>query len=328
MNTPQASRARRQTLLTALLAIIAFTPAAAGAQDYPSRPISVVVPYPAGSFTDNVMRPIAIALTKSLGQSVVIDNRAGAQGVVGTQFGARARPDGYTLLVGSSTSLAANVGLFKSLPYDPLKDFQPVAGLAYTSMMFMVRPNSPAKDLPSFLALARKEASPMPAGIGSSSAQVGLALLSRVSGVKFTPISYKGTPQVITDLIGGVVPMGVVDVGNGVPHIKSGRLVPLAISGTSRSVSAPEVPTLAETWANTQLVTWVGLVAPAGTPMAIVDKLHAAVNEALANPEIRKTFAAMATEIEPVTPQALKARMERDLVQWGELIRAAGIAPE
>ncbi len=313
-------------LATALVAIAPHM--AAQAQDYPSRPISVVVPYPAGSFTDNVMRPVAAALSRSLGQSVVIDNRAGAQGVVGTQFGARAKPDGYTLLIGSSTSLAANVGLFKSLPYDPLKDFQPVAGLAYTSMMFMVRPDSQAKDLKSFLELARKQASPMPAGIGSSSAQVGLALLAKVSGAKFTAVPYKGTPQVITDLIGGVIPMGVVDVGNGVPQMKSGRLVPLVISGTARSTSAPDVPTMAETWAGTNLVTWVGLVAPAGTPMPIVDKLHAAVNEALANQEIKKTFAAMATEIEPVAPAALKARMERDLVQWGELIRAAGIQPE
>ena len=214
------------------------------------------------------------------------------------------------------------------LPYDPLKDFQPVAGLAYTSMMFMVRPDAPAKDLKSFLELARKEANPLPAGIGSSSAQVGLALLAKVSGVRFTPISYKGTPQVLTDLIGGVVPLGVVDVGNGVAQMKGGRLLPLAISGSSRSVSAPEVPTLGETWSGTQLVTWVGLMAPAGTPLPIVEKLHAAVNTALASVEMKNTFAAMATEIEPVTPQALKARIERDVVQWGELIRAAGIQPE
>ena len=327
MNIRRPLKCHPAVLFAATL-IGAVPPAAAQAQDYPARLISVVVPYPAGSFTDNVMRPVAAALSRSLGQSVVIDNRAGAQGVVGTQFGARAKPDGYTLLVGSSTSLAANVGLFKSLPYDPLKDFQPVAGLAYTSMMFMVRPDSPAKDLKSFLELARKQASPMPAGIGSSSAQVGLALLAKVSGAKFTTVPYKGTPQVITDLIGGVIPMGVVDVGNGVPQMKSGRLVPLVISGTARSTSAPDVPTMAETWAGINLVTWVGLVAPTGTPMPIVDKLHAAVNEALANPEIKKTFAAMATEIEPVAPAALKARMERDLVQWGELIRAAGIQPE
>ena len=326
--TTQRTARRRQAVFAGFLAVAGCAPTAVLAQDYPARPISVVVPYPAGSFTDNVMRPVAAALAKSLGQNVLIDNRVGAQGVVGTQFAARARADGYTLLIGSSTSLAANVSLFKSLPYDPLKDFQPVAGLAYTSMMFMVRPDSPAKDLKSFLELARREANPMPAGIGSSSAQVGLALLSKVSGVKFTPISYKGTPQVLTDLIGGVVPLGVVDVGNGVAQMKGGRLLPLAISGSSRSVSAPEVPTLGETWSGTQLVSWVGLMAPAGTPMSIVDRLHAAVNEALASAEMKKTFAAMATEIEPVTPQALRARMERDVLQWGELIRAAGIAPE
>lgn len=297
-------------------------------QVFPSRPLTIVVPYPAGSATDNLIRPVAAALQTALGQVVIVDNKAGAQGVIGTQFVARSKPDGYTLLAGSSTTLAANVGLFKTLPYDPIKDFQPVAGLGYTSMMLMVRADSPTKDLKSFLAMARKEANPMAAAYGSSSAQVALALLTKVSGVPFTPIPYKGTPQAITELIGGSVPMAVVDVGNGVPHLKSGRLIALAISGSSRSVSAPDVPTLSESFSNTQLVTWIGLVAPAGTPAPVVEKLYATITTVMATPEMKQRFATISTELDPVSPQDMAKRMVRDQVQWLELIRTAQIQPE
>jgi tripartite-type tricarboxylate transporter receptor subunit TctC len=300
----------------------------AGAQDYPSRPITIVVPYGPGSYTDNVVRPVAVALQKVLGQTVVVDNKAGANGIVGTQFGARAKPDGYTLLAGSTTTLAANDGLYKSLPYDVRKDFVPIGGLASTSMMFMVRADFPAKNLKDFLAYAAKQPTPMPLAYGSSSAQVAVALLAKESGVKFTGIGYKGTPQAITDLIGGQVPAAIVDVANGVPQIRAGKLHALAISGTSRSVAAPEVPTLAESWPGTQLVTWVGLVAPVGTPAAIVDKLSAALATALATPEIRQQFVTLSTELEPTSGPELGRRMQRDHVQWLDLIKAAGIQPE
>ena len=319
-------RTNLRALGAALLAIGLLT--AAQAQDYPSRPITIVVPYGPGSATDNVVRPVALALQKALGQTVIVDNKAGANGVIGTQFGARARPDGYTLLAGSSTTLAANVGLFKTLPYDPQKDFVPVAGMASTSMMFVVRADFPAKDVKAFLAYAAKQPNPVPVAYGSSSAQVALTLLTKLSGVKFSGIPYKGTPQAITDLLGGQVPVAIVDVGNGVPQIKAGRLTALAISGTARSVSAPDVPTLAETWPGTQLVTWIGLVAPAGTPPAVIEKLDRAVAAAMAAPEMKQQFAAIATEIDPASHTELGQRMQRDQVQWLELIKAAGIQPE
>ena len=321
-------RRRVKSLLTILLLAAGAQPVLSLAQDYPARPITIVVPYGPGSSTDNAVRPVAVALQKSLGQPVVIDNRAGANGVIGTQFGARAKPDGYTLLAGSSTTLAANVGLFKNLPYDPQKDFQAVAGLGSTSMMFMVRSDFPAKDLKSFLTYASKQTNPMPVAYGSSSAQVALALLSKISGVKFSGIPYKGKPQANPDLVGGQVPVAIVDGGNGVPQIKSGRAVALAISGATRSVSAPHIPTLAETWPGTQLVTWIGLVAPAGTPLAIVDKLNQAVTTALALPEVVQQFATISTEIEPVGHAELTKRMQRDQTQWLELIKAAGIQAE
>ena len=328
MKTVQLHSSCRTALGACVLAAACLVPLSGFAQDYPSRPVTIVVGFPAGSATDNLVRPLANALQKSIGQPVIVDNKPGAQGVVATQFVARAKPDGYTLLAGSSTTLAANVGLFKSLPYDPAKDFEPIAGLGSTSMMFMVRADSPAKDLKSFLALARKEPNPMAVAYGSSSAQVALAMLSKATTVNFTPVPYKGTPQAITDLLGGTIPMAIVDVGNGVPHLKSGKLVALAISGASRSVSAPDVPTLTETYPNTELVTWIGLVAPAGTPQPVVDKLYAAIAAALATADIKEKFAAISTEVEPVAPRDLAKRMQRDQVRWIELIRAAGIQPE
>ena len=331
MNTALAQSGKPLRSVGAVATALVFaslSSLAAFAQDYPSRPVTIVVGFPAGSATDNLVRPLANALQGSLGQPVIIDNKPGANGVVATQFVARAKPDGYTLLAGSSTTLAANVGLFKSLPYDPAKDFEPVAGMGATSMMFMVRADSPAKDLKSFVALAGKEANPMLVAYGSSSAQVALAMFSKATGVRFTPVPYKGTPQAITDLLGGTIPMAIVDVGNGVPHVKSGKLVALAISGTSRSVSAANVPTLAETYPNTELVTWIGLVAPAGTPQPVVDKLWTAISAALATPEIKEKFAAISTEVEPVAPRDLGRRMQRDQVRWIELIKAAGIQPE
>ncbi len=317
-----------RALVAGALAVAWLFPYAALAQDYPSRPITIVVPYPPGSSIDNIVRPLAVALTKSLGQPVVVDNKAGANGVVGTQYGARAKPDGYTLLAGSSTTLAANVGLFKSLPYDPQKDFIPVAGLGSTSMMYMVRADFPARDLKSFLAYAAKQGEPIAVGYGSSSAQVGLALLAKVSGVKFTGIPYKGTPQAITDLLGGQIQMAIVDVGNGVPQMKAGKLVALAISNVSRSVSAPDVPILSESYPGTRLVTWIGIVAPVGTPQPIVAKLEQAMIAALATPEVKQAFTLVATEVEPVGHQDLRKRMQRDQVEWIELIKAAGIKPE
>jgi tripartite-type tricarboxylate transporter receptor subunit TctC len=326
-----ATTLRRAAATAAAVAGLSVTlsPGAALAQaDYPSRPITIVVPYGPGSSTDNTARPVALALTKAFGKTVIVDNKAGANGVIGTQFGARARPDGYTLLVGSSTTLAANVGLFKALPYDPQKDFQAVAGLGSTSMMFMVRSDFSEKDLKSFLAYAAKQPNPVPVAYGSSSAQVALALLTKASGVKFTPVPYKGTPQAITDLLGGQVPMAIVDVGNGVPHLRAGKALALAVSAATRSTAAPDVPTMAETWSGTQLVTWIGLVAPAGTPLPIVEKLNNAITAALATPEVKQQFAIVVTEVEPVSHQDLTRRMQRDQVQWLELIKAAGIQPE
>ncbi len=300
----------------------------AAAQDYPTRPISIVVPYGPGSFTDNAARPIAQGLQELLGQPVIIDNRAGAAGVVGTQYLTRARPDGYTLLVGSSTTMAGNMGLFRALPYDPRTDFAPIAGFASTAFLFVTRADFPARDMPGFIEHARRQREGVPVAYGSSSAQVALAQFRQVSAANILAVPYRDTPLTITDLLGGQIAMGVIDVGNGVPLVRSGRLNALAVSSRGRSSQLPEVPTLAETWPGTELVTWIGLVAPTGTPAPVLERLEGAVGRLVAQPEFRQRLATIGAEVDPAGRAELARWMERDQRQWLELIRLAGIEPQ
>lgn len=195
-------------------------------------------------------------------------------------------------------------------------------------MMLMVRSDFPAHDLKGFLKHSEKLSQPMAVGYGSSSAQVALAQLTKVSDVKFMGVPYKATPQALTDLIGGQVPAAIVDVSNGVAHMKSSKLLALSITGEKRSSAAPDVPTVGELFPGTQLVTWVGLVGRAGTPQPILDKLRGAVTEALNSPELKQQLATQATDLEPMTGQEMGDRMRRDQAHWLELIKAAGIEPK
>ena len=318
----------RVTLTAALLAASTAWTGIALAQEYPAKPITIVVPFPVGSAIDNLLRPISLELQKSLGQPVIIDNKPGAQGVLGSQSVAQAQPDGYTLLAGSSTTLAANVTLFKNLSYDPIKDFTPIANLGYVSLMYLVRADSPASDLKAYVDQARKAGAPSAAAYGSSSAQIALAMLSTAAKVDFTPVPYKGTPQAITDLIGGTVPMAVVDIGNGMPHIKSGRARALATTAPERSAATPDIPVLAETYPGAQLVTWIGLVAPAGTPAPVVDKIHAALAPILSGADMKEKFASVSTEVDLLGPAQFAERLRVDQERWAKLIRASGIEPQ
>ena len=329
MGTLMDSKITRRTFLVHGSACMAsaWLPSALSAPDYPARPVTIVVPYGPGSFMDTVTRPFAVALQKSLGQPVIIDNKGGASGVIGTQSAARANPDGYTLLVGSTSTLAANVGLFRNLPYDPLKDFVPVAGIASTSMILLISASSPHRDLKSFLGDAGRQQKPLAMGYGSASAQVALAQLTQVSGVEFVGVPYKSSPQAVTDLLGGQVSAVLVDLSNGMPHVRSGSLVALSISGQRRSLAAPDVPTLSEVYPGTELVTWVGLVAVKNTPEAVLVRLGRAAKEALAMPQVKDQFTALAADIEPMSSETLGNIMESDQKKWLSLIEAAHIEP-
>ena len=297
------------------------------AQDFPVRPVTLVAPYPPGSATDNVSRPLAIALQSILGQPVIVDNRAGAQGVIGADYVARSKPDGYTLLVASST-MFAGTSLVKNLPYDPTAAFQPVSGIGSTSMMFMVKTDSPVKTVADLIQSAKNPSAPLAIGFGAASAQVALAMFTSVSSSHVIPVPYKGTPQAMTDLAGGQISVAVVDIGNGVAQMKAGRLRPLAISAKARSAAAPEVAVLSETLKGAALETLIAVVAPAGTPPAVVEKLDKAIRQALTRPEVKAAFANTTTELAPVATAELAQMLKVDTPKWHALIKAAGIEPQ
>ncbi|NYT61929.1 tripartite tricarboxylate transporter substrate binding protein [Alcaligenaceae bacterium] len=323
----QVKRAARNLIRCAVAGAIMTFAWSSHATDFPSRPITLVVPYPAGSATDNIARPLAQALQNNLGQAVVILNRAGGQGTIGAQHAARSEPDGYTLLLASSSMFAGNA-LFKNLPYDPIKSFEPISGIASTSMMFMVKSDSPYKSIKDLIAAVKAKGEPVNIGIGAGSAQVVLAMLTEETHGNITPINYRGTPQALTDLTGGQIPVAIVDIGNGVVQMNSGRLRALAISATKRSNAAPDVPVLSESLPGASLETIIAVVGPAGIPQPIVERLNKAFLEVLDTPEVKKGFAAATTEVMPVPTSGLVQLLKTDVPRWHDLIKAAGIVPQ
>ena len=310
-------------LATAVLSM--FTPLLS-AQDFPNRPITLVAPFPAGSVTDNVTRVVSQALQESLGQSVVVENRAGAQGTVGAAYVARSKPDGYTLLMASSVMFVAN-SLYKSLPYDPVGSFQPVAGVGSTSMMFMVAESSPIKSIADLGKAAAAGRAPITVGFGSPSGQVVLALFSSAVRGNPVPVSYRGIPQALTDLAVGHIAVAVVDIGSGVAQMNSGKMRAIAISAHARSAAAPDVPTLEEFFpgVGVTLETVITVVAPAHTPPAIVARLESAIRVALAKPETKARFTTLSTSVMPLSTEELVQRLKTDNPKWEALIKAAGI---
>lgn len=307
-----------------LAAMLAAASSLAQAQDFPSKPITLVAPFPAGSVTDSVTRAFGQGLQEVLGQTVVVDNKAGAQGTVGAAYVARAKPDGYTLLVASSGMFVAK-SLFKTLPYEPVDGFVPVSGIGSTSMMFMVSEGSGFKTMADVNKAAQDGT--LNVGFGSPSGQLALALYSNAAKVNPTGVSYRGIPQALTDLAGGHVKVAIVDIGSGMAQINQGKMRAVAVSARNRYPAAPDVPTMDEAFpgGGVSLETIIAVTAPAGTPQAVVDKLDNAIRAALAKPEVRARFATLNTSVMPMSSANVAARIKSDIPQWEALIKKAGI---
>jgi len=313
-----------------LLALLgAYWAPPAPAQELRSQPITLVAPFPAGSVTDAVTRVLANALGKTTGHTVVVENKAGAQGTIGAAYVANAKPDGHTLLVGSSVMFVAN-SLYKKLSYDPVRSFTPVAGVGSTAMMFLVSKDSPIQSAADLAKAAKQDANPFTMAYGSPSGQVAVALFSTVTGTTPIGVSYRGIPQAITDLIGGQVQVAVVDIGNGLAQVNSGRARALAISSAQRFAGAPQVPTLQEAFpdASGALETIIAIVAPAGVPPAVVQELESAFNRAMATDDVRQHFQALNTSVLSLSAKDLQARIEADNPRWQSLMEKAGIRPQ
>ena len=310
-----------------LLSLFLFS-SLATAQSYPAKPVKLVVPFPAGSATDQVARVIGQELQAALGQPFVVENKPGAQASIGAAEVARAAPDGYTLLVGTNTPLAANPSLFKKLTYDPVKDFAPIARLGTISFMIMVRPDFPAKDLKGFLAHAKANPGKLSAGYGSAGSQVSQAMLRSMGKIDFIDVPYKGLPQAITDVLGGQISFTFADLANALAQIKGGKLRGIAVTSQKRSALAPDIPAIAEELPGYELIAWFALVAPANIPGPVVSRLHDVTAKSLAKPEVKARFDSLGTDVAPMNPEQLSGFIKSEIAKFARLAKEAGIQPE
>jgi tripartite-type tricarboxylate transporter receptor subunit TctC len=306
---------------------LAACAAAAPAQDYPERPIRLIVPFPPGGGTDIAARTIANKLSETAKWTFVVENKPGAGGNLGVEQAVKSPPDGYTLVIGQTSNLAINPALYAKLPYDPLKDLNPIALVVSAPVVLVVATSSPYKSLGDLLAAARRDpgavtfASP---GNGTVSHLAG-ELLQRAAGVKFTHVPYKGASQAMTDLLGGQVQSFMSSVPSALAQIRGGRLRAIAVTSAKRAAEIPEVPTIAESgYPGFEAITWYGLLAPAGTPAAIIKRLNAEVNRVLGMPDVSGRLAAEGGEVLGGPPERFASLLKADHAKWGRAVKESG----
>ncbi len=313
----------------ALAALIAATACLdnAYAQPYPNKPIKAIVPFAAGSATDQIGRAFAEKMAATLGQAIVIDNKPGASGMLGADIVAKSPADGYTILIGTNRTNAALKFLMKKLPYDQDTAFTPVGYLGSVPLMVAVNIDVPAKTLREFVDLAKAKPGQVSFAYASTSQQVSSEVLASMAGIQMNPIPYKSGPAAMTDLIGGQVNMFTADFGVTVPQHKAGKIRGLAVTSTTRAAAVPELPTVNEALGlkDYELIAYFAVFAPAGTPPEIVTKLNQAINAAANAKDLQEKFAATGFTIDPGTPEALAQRNKVETLKWGKAIRDAGI---
>jgi len=314
----------------AVLCLGAAFAAPAWSQTYPERPVRIVVPFAAGSATDIVTRLVADELRESLGQPFIVENRPGGSAQAGAEAVARASPDGYTLFSTTNTSHSANPHLFKKLNYDPIKDFAPIGSIMRIPVVIVIDPKLGIDSLQQLVSYGKANPGKLAFGFGNSIGQVVGASFAKRAGIDVKVVPYKSTPQVIQDILGGHIHYGVSDLASGQAMIRSGQLRPLGVSSRSRSTVMPEVPAMSEVAGleNFEVIAWVAMFAPAGTPQAIIDRLNGAVVKALDKPNVRERIVSYAADVAPSSPQELASFVAAQLDSWGKAIREAGIEPQ
>ena len=323
------SMRRMSTLLVVCGALAAAGPAVA--QSYPTRPITLVVPFAPGGSASTAARSVADKMSETLGQQIVIDNRGGAGGTVATRAVAKAPPDGYTLLVVTSATVGTSPSLFQNLGYDPRKDFAPIGLIAATPNLIAVHPTFPARALAELIKIGKEATTPIPYGSPGTGTlnHLTVELLAYRTGMKVAHVPYKGAGPALNDLLGGHINVLISAIPNAHSHIVAGTIHGLAVTGAKRSALIPDVPTFAEAgFAGYDVPLRWGMAAPAGTPRPIIDKLNAALNAALATDEVRQRLAIEGAEPQPTTPEEYAAIIDREVAMWSDLVKAAGIKPE
>ena len=318
--------------LTRVIAAAAATLActAALAQAYPDKPIKAVVPFAAGSATDQIGRAFAQKMQEALGQPIVIDNKPGVNGMLGADAVAKAAPDGYTILIGTNSTNAALKSLMKQLPYDQDKAFAPVAYMGSVPLIIAVNPDVPAKTLKELVDLAKAKPKSINFASASTSQLVSTEMLAGMAGIELTNVPYKSGPAAMTDLIGGVVQMFSADFAVMLPQVKAGKVRGLAVTSTKRSPAVPELPTVNEALGlkDYELIAYFAMYVPAGTPADVIAKLNKAANAAANSKEVQEKFAGIGFAVEPGTPEDLAKRGATETAKWAKAIKDAKIEPQ
>jgi tripartite-type tricarboxylate transporter receptor subunit TctC len=313
----------------AALAVAALCCSAATAQTFPAKPITLVIGSTPGSTTDGLARLMGAEISRETGQTVIVDNKAGAFGSIAAQSVARATPDGYTLFVTTNTTQAANPHLLKKLLYDPIKDFAPVGRLVQGYMLMVVNPAVKAQTVGEFIALAKKEPGKLNYGSGASSVRVAVELFQHMTGTQMNYIPYKANPLAVLDLVAGQTDMMIVDLTTSLPHVKSGKLRALGVSSPKRSPLVPDVPTIAEAGVPGYTANhWNALYAPAGTPAAVVARINELMRRAMASEPLRQFAEQNGMEVAVTSAEELAQFQLAELDRWGKIIKNAGIEPE
>jgi len=309
-------------------ALLATWTAGALAQAFPSKPIRIVVPFSAGGPSDLTMRSMAPRMTELLGQSIVVDNRAGATGIIGAEMVAKSPPDGYTLLMATASVVAINMVTYSKLPYDTLRDFQPLTPVMTTTTILVVHPSLPAKSLKELVALAKARPGQISMGSAGNGGTLHLALemLTKQAAVNMTHVPYKGAAPAVVDVIAGQLSGMFVDLPVVSPYIKAGRARALAVASPKRSVYFPEVPTTKEAgYPNVELQNYYALLLPAKTPREIVGKLHDAVVKTVNTPGVREKLISFGADPLTMTPDEFTRFLRADIEMWGKVVKAAGV---
>nr|WP_232077742.1 tripartite tricarboxylate transporter substrate binding protein [Variovorax sp. PBL-E5] len=315
-------------MATAILA--SAGPLLVQAQGFPDKAITFVVPFAAGTATDQIARTLANGVGAETRQPVIVDNKAGASGFIASQNVAKAAPDGYTVLITTNTTHAANEHLFKKLPYDPVKDFAPITALGKGGQIMVVSPSFPAKTVAEFVALAKKEPGKYSFGSGSSSSRMAGELLQQMAGIKLLHVPYKSNTLAVTDLLGGQISMMITDTATGLPQVKAGKLRALGMSSARRSPLAPDVPTISEAGVKGyEMGYWFAAYAPARTPPAMVKRLNELLVKAARSDAARTGFyEPTGTEVYTTSPEELAKFQTAESQKWGRIVTAAGIEAE
>lgn len=314
-------------LCVAILGLVVSVGAVA--QDYPSKPLRLIVPFPPGGVTDIVARAVAAKLAIELGQSVVVENRAGASGVIGAEAGARSPADGYTLVMGNISTLAINPVTFAKLPYDPIASFDPISMVAIQPLIVAVHPSLPVKSLSELVQYAKSQPGKLNYGTAGSSIHLAVEFFSTAAGIKMNHIPYKSSAPALTDLIGGQVQVLFDPFSSIYLFVASGKVKALAVTTDKRSATAPTLPTVAESgYANFDVSSWQGIVVPAGTPEAVIQRLNRDLVKVLSLPDVKERFAQYSAVTAASTPEQFSSYIKEEIARWQKVAIDAGVKPD